>query len=310
MSAGAVTATVLSVVFAVIVLVGLVTFCFLKKKKRDHRGVRHQFVNEAYDNVEGMGMTQNGANPNYAQPVITNEARLPGQDNGAFFQEAPPPYSQTPGGNSYQTPVELEDRRYALLYSTPPAYEATAWTQGNKATSTGIGSVTSLREAARDDGLAADGAVSAAPLSRAVLPPIRGTRESAQSEKNGLPLEDEAGPLPDKPPLMVNVMPEPTAPSPVNILLRPIAADANPEEEFDGEVPFEFLCPITNKIMKEPVTASDGYDYERQAIRRWFRRKRTSPVSNEELTDLTFRANDELRNRICVFMGEHSSVSQ
>ncbi|XP_015765328.1 PREDICTED: WD repeat, SAM and U-box domain-containing protein 1-like, partial [Acropora digitifera] len=149
-----------------------------------------------------------------------------------------------------------------------------------------------------------------APLSRAVLPPIRGTHGSAQSEKNGLPLEDEAGPLPDKPPLMVNVMPEPTAPPPVNILLRPIAADANPEQEFDGDVPFEFLCPITNKIMKDPVTASDGYDYERQAIRRWFRRKRTSPVSNEELTDLTFRANDELRNRICVFMGEHSSVSQ
>ena len=109
---------------------------------------------------------------------------------------------------------------------------------------------------------------------------------------------------------MVDVMPEPTAPPPVNILLRPIAADANPEQEFDGEVPFEFLCPITNKIMKDPVTASDGYDYERQAIRRWFRRKRTSPVSNEELTDLTFRANGELRNRICVFMGEHSSVSQ
>ena len=93
---------------------------------------------------------------------------------------------------------------------------------------------------------------------------------------------------------MVSVMPEPTAPPPVNILLPPIAADANPEQEFDGEVPFEFICPITNKIMKDPVTASDGYDHERQAIRRWFRRKRTSPVSNEELTDLTFRASYEI----------------
>ncbi|XP_067052699.1 deleted in malignant brain tumors 1 protein-like isoform X2 [Acropora muricata] len=322
----AVTVVVITVPVVVVVVFfpsGVVIIYIYKKKKRDHRGgyemvridrdhtdVRHQFVNEAYDNVEGMGMTQNGANPNYAQPVITNEARLPGQDNGAFFPAAPPPYSQTAGGNSYQTPLELEDRRYALLYSTPPAYEATAWIQGNKTTSTGIGSVTSLREAARDDGLAGNGAVSAAPLSRAVLPPIRGTHGSAQSEKNGLALEDEAGPLPDKPPLMVDVMPEPTAPPPVNILLRPIAADADPEQEFDGEVPLEFLCPITNKIMKDPVTASDGYDYERQAIRRWFRRKRTSPVSNEELTDLTFRANGELRNRICVFMGEHSSVSQ
>ena len=120
-----------------------------------------------------------------------------------------------------------------------------------------------------------------------------------------------SGPLPDKPPLMVNTLPEPTAPPPSvpgNVLLRPMPGDGNPEQEFDGEVPFEFLCPITNKIMKDPVTASDGYNYERQAIRRWFRRKRTSPVSNEELTDLTFRANEELRNRIRVFMGEHSSV--
>ena len=42
-------------------------------------------MNEAYDNVQGMGVTQDGASPNYAQPVITNEARLRGQDNGAFF---------------------------------------------------------------------------------------------------------------------------------------------------------------------------------------------------------------------------------
>lgn len=43
MSAGALTATVLSVVFAVIVSVVLVTFCFLKKKKRDHRGGKKIF---------------------------------------------------------------------------------------------------------------------------------------------------------------------------------------------------------------------------------------------------------------------------
>lgn len=42
-------------------------------------------MNEAYDNVEGMGMTQHGVNPAYAQPVIINEARLHDQDNGAFF---------------------------------------------------------------------------------------------------------------------------------------------------------------------------------------------------------------------------------
>ena len=60
--------------------------------------------------------------------------------------------------------------------------------------------------------------------------------------------------------------------------------------------------------MNDPVTAADGFDYERKAIRRWFRRKRTSPMTNEELSDLTVRANDALRNRIETFVREHSEV--
>ena len=33
-------------------------------------------------------------------------------------------------------------------------------------------------------------------------------------------------------------------------------------------VPDEFICPITLKVMKDPVTASDGFTYEREAITR------------------------------------------
>ena len=119
----------------------------------------------------------------------------------------------------------------------------------------------------------------------------------------------DTGPLPDKPPLTVSTPPEPTAPP------RPPSATSQvrlvtplSEQEFDVDVPFEFLCPITNKIMKDPVTAADNYNYERKAIRRWFRKKRTSPMTNEELSDLTVRANDDLRSRIEVFVGEHLEV--
>lgn len=90
--------------------------------------------------------------------------------------------------------------------------------------------------------------------------------------------------------------------------VRVVSPVSEPEQEFNTEVPFEFLCPITNKIMNDPVTAADGFDYERKAIRRWFRRKRTSPMTNEELSDLTVRANDALRNRIETFVREHSEV--
>lgn len=50
------------------------------------------------------------------------------------------------------TPVGIDNRTYAGLYAAPPAYEATVPTPANGTTTTGIGSVASLREAARDDG--------------------------------------------------------------------------------------------------------------------------------------------------------------
>ena len=48
-------------------------------------------------------------------------------------------------------PVGVDNPGYAALYAAPPAYEATARTPANGTTTTGIGSVTSLRDAARDD---------------------------------------------------------------------------------------------------------------------------------------------------------------
>ena len=34
-------------------------------------------------------------------------------------------------------------------------------------------------------------------------------------------------------------------------------------------VPSQFLCPITQEIMDDPVTTADGHAYERAAITRW-----------------------------------------
>ena len=49
-------------------------------------------------------------------------------------------------------PVGIDNPGYAALYAAPPAYEASARAPGTGTTTTGIGSVTSLREAAKDDG--------------------------------------------------------------------------------------------------------------------------------------------------------------
>ncbi|XP_031414047.1 WD repeat, SAM and U-box domain-containing protein 1 isoform X2 [Clupea harengus] len=45
--------------------------------------------------------------------------------------------------------------------------------------------------------------------------------------------------------------------------------------------PDEFLCPITQEVMKDPVIAADGFSYEREAMESWIGAKnRTSPMTN------------------------------
>ena len=45
----------------------------------------------------------------------------------------------------------------------------------------------------------------------------------------------------------------------------------------------EFLCPITQELPIDPVMAEDGHTYERSAIEKWLRDKKTSPRTNEAM---------------------------
>ena len=51
-----------------------------------------------------------------------------------------------------------------------------------------------------------------------------------------------------------------------------------------AEPPDDYLCPITQELMSDPVLAADGHAYERQAILQWIERKATSPMTGEALT--------------------------
>ena len=58
-------------------------------------------------------------------------------------------------------------------------------------------------------------------------------------------------------------------------------------------------CPITHDMMRDPVIASDGHSYEREAIERWFSMgKNTSPKTNAVLTSLQLTPNHSLRQTI------------
>ena len=63
-------------------------------------------------------------------------------------------------------------------------------------------------------------------------------------------------------------------------------------------VPDGFLCPITHSIMSDPVLASDGRTYEREAITEWLEKHSTSPVTREELTSTGLTPNYALRDVI------------
>ena len=53
-------------------------------------------------------------------------------------------------------------------------------------------------------------------------------------------------------------------------------------------MPEEIVCPITQDIMLDPVSAADGHAYERKAIEEWFAKgNKTSPNTNAELENRT-----------------------
>ena len=59
----------------------------------------------------------------------------------------------------------------------------------------------------------------------------------------------------------------------------------------------DYMCPITLEIMKDPVVASDGNTYEREAIERYLRISNLSPMTRQPITHTLF-PNRSLKNCI------------
>ena len=61
-------------------------------------------------------------------------------------------------------------------------------------------------------------------------------------------------------------------------------------------IPQDFICPLSQEIMKDPVMALDGHSYERRYIEEWFRRGRiVSPLTNVQLGSSQLIVNHNLR---------------
>jgi hypothetical protein len=66
----------------------------------------------------------------------------------------------------------------------------------------------------------------------------------------------------------------------------------------------DWLCPITQDLMRDPVIAADGTCYEREAIETWFAHHDTSPLTNLPIANKHLKPNDALR---CAMQKEAES---
>jgi hypothetical protein len=76
-------------------------------------------------------------------------------------------------------------------------------------------------------------------------------------------------------------------------------------DSIDG-MPAHFFCPITQDVMVQPVTTSDGHTYESWAIRNWFKTSNRSPLTNLPLDNRNLTPNDKLLAEIQAFVSNNS----
>lgn len=64
----------------------------------------------------------------------------------------------------------------------------------------------------------------------------------------------------------------------------------------------EFIsCPITGQIFKDPVKASDGHTYERKAIKKWFSKNSTSPMTSSYIHNKELISDHSMKSLVQKF---------
>lgn len=63
-------------------------------------------------------------------------------------------------------------------------------------------------------------------------------------------------------------------------------------------IPEEYLCSISQHVFEDPVRTVDGFTFDRKAIERWYRIRKTSPLTGLAVQDTTLRHNELLANQI------------
>lgn len=85
----------------------------------------------------------------------------------------------------------------------------------------------------------------------------------------------------------------------------------NAKSRYDrSNLPREWFCPLTKRLMKDPVMDEEGNTYEREAIERWLRVQSSSPITNGYLSADMLRPDRALKREIYKATGIPRSKSQ
>jgi len=60
----------------------------------------------------------------------------------------------------------------------------------------------------------------------------------------------------------------------------------------------QFICPITQEVMRDPVIAEDGHTYEKDAIENWLEKSLTSPMTRQPISPAKLIPNLALKQLI------------
>ena len=71
-------------------------------------------------------------------------------------------------------------------------------------------------------------------------------------------------------------------------------------------IPDEYLCPISQSLMHDPVITMDGYTFDSQSIREWFSKgNNKNPMTNIPLESTRLIPNRILKSMIMAFKEKH-----
>lgn len=72
--------------------------------------------------------------------------------------------------------------------------------------------------------------------------------------------------------------------------------------------PNDLRCPITGEILLEPIIASDGHVYEKQALEAWLSEKNTSQMTREKIIKHDYNINIFYKNMIQKMISQYPEL--